>query len=100
MDNKTKKSQLVFDMKMVRKLLKMNGEIKFCPFCGKSVDEGCACHKNIVIDIKANRENTDKTIFVFDNNESFKTDFNQLMDELKAKKEAESEFEQISIDLD
>ena len=56
MNNKTKKSQLVFDMKLVRKLLKMNGEIKFCPFCGKSVDEDCECHKNIVIDVKPKRE--------------------------------------------
>ena len=97
---KNKKSQLCFDAKIARKLLKMNGEPKFCLYCGKALTEDCECHKNIVIDIKANRENTDKTIFVFDNNESFKADFNQLMDELKAKKEAEPEFEQISIDLD
>lgn len=97
---KNKKSQLCFDAKVSRKLLKLNGELKFCPYCGVALAEGCECHKNIVIDIKANRENTDKTIFVFDNNETFKADFNQLMGELKAKKEAEAEFEQISIDFD
>lgn len=99
MDNKTKKSQLVFDMKMVRKLLKMNGEIKFCPFCGKSVDEGCACHKNIVIDVKPKRETENETIAVFQNNTTFQTDYNQLIEELKAKKEVE-ESEPLSIDLD
>lgn len=97
---KNKKSQLVFDPKVTRKLLKMNGEPKFCPYCGVSLTDGCECHKNIVIDIKANRENTEKTIFVFDNNESFQADFDQLMDEIKAKKEAESEFEPVSIELD
>lgn len=95
---KNKKSQLCFEPKVARKLLKLNGEIKFCPYCGVAMTEACGCHKNIVIDIKANRENVEKTIFVFDNNESFKTDFNQLMDELKAKKEAE--FEQTSVDFD
>ena len=102
---KNKKSQLCFEPKVARKLLKLNGEPKFCPYCGKALEEQCECHKNIVIDIKANRENTDKTIFVFDNNESFKTDFNQLMDELKAKKEAEQEIEvefdiEVEVDLD
>lgn len=97
--NKTKKSQLVFDMKMVRKLLKMNGEIKFCPFCGKSVDEDCACHKNIVIDVKPKRETENETIAVFQNNTTFQADYNQIIEEAKAKKEAE-ESEPLSIDLD
>ena len=39
MNNKIKKSQLIFDMKLVRKLLKMNGEVRFCPFCGKEREE-------------------------------------------------------------
>lgn len=100
-----KKSQLCFDPKVARKLLKMNNEPKFCPYCGVALSDGCECHKNIVIDIKANRENTEKTIFVFDNNETFKTDFNQLMDELKAKKEAEQDIEvefdiEVEVDFD
>lgn len=96
---KNKKSQLCFEPKVARKLLKLNGEPKFCPYCGVALADGCGCHKNIVIDIKANRENTEKTIFVFDNNEAFKADFNQLMDELKAKKEAEVEIE-VEFDVD
>jgi len=91
-ENKTKKSQLVFDPKIGRKLLKMNSEIKFCPYCGKSIDKGCECHKNIVVDTKPYRENgvmTDRSVLVFDNNESFKADYNQLIEETKAKKEPE-----------
>lgn len=97
--NKTKRSQLVFDMKLVRKLLKMNGEVKFCPFCGKSVDEGCECHKNIVIDVKPKRDTENETIAVFQNNDAFQADYNQLIEEARAKKEAE-EPEQLDIDLD
>lgn len=105
MNNKTKKSQLVFDMKTTRKLLKMNDEIRFCPFCGKSVDDNCECHKNIIIDVKPYRNEegiieSDRSVMVFDNNDSFKTDFNQMIEEAKAKKETESEFEQLSADLD
>lgn len=100
--NKTKKSQLVFDPKIGRKLLKMNGEIKFCPFCGKDINEGCECHKNIVIDTKPLRENdvmTDRSVLVFDNNDTFKADYSQLIEEVKSKKEAEVA-EQSSINLD
>lgn len=105
MNNKIKKSQLVFDMKTTRKLLKMNDEIKFCPFCGKLMAENCECHKNIIIDVKPYRNEegvieSDRSVMVFDNNYSFKTDFNQIIEEVKAKKESDSEFEQLSIDLD
>ena len=97
--NKTKRSQLVFDMKLVRKLLKMNGEVRFCPFCGKSVDEGCECHKNIVIDVKPKRDTENETIAVFQNNDAFQADYNQLIEEARAKKEAE-EPEKLDIDID
>ena len=100
--NKTKKSQLVFDPKIGRKLLKMNGEIKFCPFCGKGMNESCGCHLNIVVDIKPYRENdvmTDRSVLVFDNNAAFQADYAQLVEEAKAKKETE-EPEQLSIDFD
>jgi hypothetical protein len=105
MNNKTKKSQLVFDPKMARKLLKMNGEAKFCPYCATPMSEGCSCHKNFVIDIKPYRgENniivSDRSVLVFDNNASFQADYNQMIEDAKAKKEAEAEYEQISIDLD
>lgn len=104
MNTKTKKSQLVFEPKLGRKLLKMNGEIKFCPYCGKSVSDGCDCHKNIVIDIKPYRGEdnmvmSDRSVLVFDNNENFQADYGKLIEEMKAKKEAESE-ERLSVDFD
>lgn len=74
----TRKSRLVFDAKMARKLLKQGF---------------------VVIDIKPNRENTDKSIFVFENTEEFKIALEKLMDELKAKKEAEQEIE-VEFDID
>ena len=93
MNNKTKKSQLVFDPKMARKLLKLNGEVKFCPFCATPMAEGCDCHKNIVVDIKPyrNEENvivSDRSVLVFENNAAFQSDYNQMIEEAKAKKEA------------
>jgi translation initiation factor 1 (eIF-1/SUI1) len=78
----TRKSRLIFDAKMARKLLKQGF---------------------VVIDIKPNRENTDKTIFVFENTDEFKVALEKLMDELKAKKEAEQEIEfefEVEIDVD
>lgn len=88
MNNKEKKSQLVWDMKIVRKLLKMNGELKFCPYCGKSLKENCECKKNIIIDVKPLRDGNGETIAVFDNNAAFKQAHNEIIEELKAKKEA------------
>lgn len=104
MNNKEKKSQLVFEPKLGRRLLKMNSEIRFCPFCGASIADNCGCHKNIVIDIKPyrNEDNVivpERSVLVFDNNYAFKADYNQLVEESKAKKEAE-DIEQLSIDLD
>lgn len=102
MNNKTKKSQLVFDMKTTRKLLKMNDEIRYCPYCGKGIAENCECHKNIIIDVKPYRNEagvieSDRSVMVFDNNDSFKIDFNQLIEDAKAKKEAGQDIE---MDLD
>jgi hypothetical protein len=104
MNNKTKKSQLCFDPKMARKLLKLNGEVKFCPFCATPISEGCECHKNLVIDIKPYRNEdgvimSDRSVLVFDNNTAFQTDYNQMIEEAKAKKEIE-ESEPIAIDID
>ena len=98
--NENKKSKLIFDPKIVRKLLKMNGELKFCPYCGKSLAEKCECHKNIIIDVKPMRGAENSTIAVFQNNEDFQTDLAQIIDEINAKREAEQGFEQLSIDLD
>lgn len=66
----TRKSRLIFDAKIARKLLKLG---------------------HVVIDIKPNRENTDKSVFVFENTDAFKDALTQIMDEIKAKQEAESE---------
>lgn len=74
----TRTSRLIFDAKMARKLLKQGF---------------------VVIDIKPNRENTDKTIFVFENTDEFKVALEKLMDELRAKKEVEGEIE-VEIDVD
>jgi hypothetical protein len=110
MNNKTKKSQLVFDPKMARRLLKLNDEVKFCPFCATPMSEGCDCHKNIVVDIKPYRnENNvivpDRSVLVFENNSAFQTDYNQMIEEAKAKREAETEVEvkfdvEVEIELD
>lgn len=72
----TRKSRLIFDAKIARKLLKQGF---------------------VVIDIKPNRENTDKSIFVFENTDAFQQGLSQLMDEIKAKK---AEPEQLTMDLD
>lgn len=77
----TRKSRLIFDARIARKLLKQGF---------------------VVIDIKPNRENTDKSIFVFDNTDEFKMAIEKLMDEFKAKKEAEQEIDiefDVGVDL-
>lgn len=61
----TRKSRLIFDAKIARKLLKMGF---------------------VVIDIKPNRENTEKSIFVFENTEEFKQALTQIIDEMMSKK--------------
>lgn len=72
-----RKSRLIFDARIARKLLKMG---------------------YVVIDIKPNRENTEKSIFVFENTEEFKQALAQIMDEIKTKNEVEPK--QLVMDLD
>ena len=98
MDNKNtnKKTQLVFEPRVARRLLKKNSEWKFCPSCGTLLSEGCECHKNFVVDTKPLRGGNGESIFCFDNNEMFQKDFDEAMSEIKAKKE--SEFEQMTFD--
>ena len=74
----TRKSRLIFDAKIARKLLKMG---------------------YVVIDIKPNRENTDKSIFVFENTDEFKQVLDQIMEEIKTKKEIEFNTD-VEIDID
>ena len=75
----TRKSRLIFDAKIARKLLKQGF---------------------VVIDIKPNRENVEKSIFVFENTEEFQQALTQIMDTIKTKKEAEAECERLTIDID
>lgn len=75
--NENKKSKLVFDARIARAL----------------------CKKDFpIIDIKPLRGEPDKTVFVFANTEEFQEAFLQIMEEIKAKKETESE--QLVMDLD
>lgn len=98
--NENKKTKLIFDPKLTRKLLKMNGEPKFCPYCGKELTENCGCHKNIIVDVKPMRGAENSTIAVFQNNSAFQTDLTKIMDEIKAKKEADKEPEHLEADMD
>lgn len=71
MENKeidTRKSRLIFDARMARKLLKMGF---------------------VVIDIKPNRENTDKSIFVFENTEEFKQALITVKEEMRPESQEE-----------
>lgn len=61
-----KKAKLVFNAGVVRKLLKA----------------GCR-----IIDVKADRDNKDKTVFVFERDEAFEKAFAEINEELKKAKE-------------
>ena len=74
--NENKKSKLVFDARVARALCKRNFPI---------------------IDIKPLRGEPDKTVFVFANTEEFQKTFTEIMDDMKAKKEA---IECTEIDVD
>lgn len=98
-NNENKKSKLIFDPKIARKLLKLNGELKYCPYCGKALAENCVCHKNIVIDCKPLRGGNGESVMVFDNNASFQKDMSALVEEMKEKKSDEDE-EKLAADID
>jgi hypothetical protein len=67
--NENKQSKLIFDARIARAL----------------------CKKNFpIIDIKPLRGEPDKTVFVFANTEEFQAAFTEIMEEVKAKKEAEA----------
>jgi microcystin degradation protein MlrC len=63
-----KEAQLVFNMGVARRLIK----------------RGCE-----VVDLKPDRENTDKTIVVFKNDEHFRAEFAKINEEIAAAKAAE-----------
>lgn len=68
MENKKKEAKLVFNAGVARKLIKL----------------GCQ-----VVDIKQSRENADKTVFAFKNDEHFKAEFEKINKELAEAKAAE-----------
>ena len=101
---KTKKTQLVWDPKITRKLLKLNGEFRFCPSCAKPIEDGCECHKNFIVDYKPYKNSDgeiepNRSVAVFHNNKKFQEDNAKLIEEMKTKKENE-ESEQLMVDLD
>lgn len=101
MRNENKSSKLVFDPRVTRKLLKMNGTPKYCPYCGVALSEKCECHKNIVVDVKPLRGGAgNETIAVFANSDAFQKDFTAIMEEMKAKAEAQKDAEQPEMDVD
>lgn len=61
-----KKAKLVFNAGVARKLLK------------------AGCH---IIDVKADRDNKDKTVFVFERDDTFENAFAEINEELKKVKE-------------
>lgn len=69
MENKVKECKLVFNMGLARALLRA----------------GCT-----VVDLKASRENPDKTIAVFKNDEHFQEEFERLNREISEAKAAEA----------
>lgn len=66
----TRISRLVFDARAARKLLKLG---------------------HVVIDIKPNRSNPEKSIFIFENTPEFEAALAEVTAELKAKDEAKIE---------
>ena len=68
MENKKKECKLVFNMGLSRALLRA----------------GCT-----IVDLKASRENPDKTIAVFKNNELFQKEFERLNKEIAEAKVAQ-----------
>lgn len=66
----TRVSRLVTDPRIARKLLKKNF---------------------VVIDIKPNKSNPDKSVFIFENTEAFKVALEEVTAEIKAKEEVKEE---------
>lgn len=77
--NEHKASKLVFDARVARAL----------------------CKKNFpIIDIKPLRGEPDKTVFVFENTESFQNALTAIIEEMKNKTEAKNDLEHIKTDID
>ena len=70
MEKDTRTSRLVCDARVARKLLKKNF---------------------VVIDIKPNKSNPDKSVFIFENTDEFKVALDEVTAEVKAKDELKKE---------
>lgn len=68
MENQKKEAKLIFNAGTARSLLRA----------------GC-----VIIDIKQSRENADKTIFAFKNDDHFKAEFERINREIAASKAAQ-----------
>lgn len=80
------KSKLVFDMRIVRSLLKRNNVLtpKYCRYCGLRIEDGCDCKQpNEIIDVKPLRGNPDATVAVFADTPSFRDDYDEVYVEIK-----------------
>ena len=94
MEQNNKKSKLIFDMKITRKLLKRNHTIeeKYCRYCGKLLSDKCGCPQPVtIIDVKPLRDHPESTIAVFENTDAFKKAFDEVISEFKAKYDEEKE---------
>lgn len=79
MENKACK--IVTNPCIARALLKLNTNMqkKYCPYCGKSLSEGCACPRDhVIVDIKRNKNNNSATVFCFANTPEFAKAFEEL----------------------
>jgi hypothetical protein len=70
MENRKKEAKLIFNAGTARSLLRA----------------GC-----VVVDIKQSRENADKTIFAFRNDEHFQAEFERINKEIAASKVAQED---------
>lgn len=88
MEQNNKKSKLVFDMKIVRKLLKKNPTIKeqYCRYCGRLLSEKCDCVQPFtIIDVKPLRDNPSATIAIFADTPEFQKALSEVTEDFKNK---------------
>ena len=107
-EDKNKDSKQVFEPVVWRKLLKKNPTIKdkYCRYCGKPLGDNCECPKIVaeIIDCKPYRDengvnSNNRSVMVFRNTPEFQQAYNQIIEEIKAKKEFE-EPEPVEVDVD
>lgn len=83
-----KKSKLIFDMRIARRLLKRNPTIeeKYCRYCGKLLTENCECVQPFtVIDVKPLRGHPGSTVAIFEDTPEFRVALEEVSAGLKNK---------------